>query len=113
VVATIRNPAGSPVLAGLAVRRGRLPGWLAGSMNSGVPRWTRRRRFRPGGYPTVGVVPAGTAAEFAVPVTSSARRYLLTVVVGQADGRLRVHRLRLGGPRLAVSHSLAAPRPSR
>ena len=113
VIATVRNPSGSPVLAGFAVHRGRLPLWLAGPRTSGVPRRTARRAFRPGGYPTVGVVPAWSSQEFAVPVRAGARRYLLTVAVGQADDRLRVHRLRLSGARFAVSQSLAACRPSR
>jgi hypothetical protein len=95
VVATVRNPARSPMLAGLRVRRAWRPAWLAGSMDSGVPRWTARRKFRPVGYPTVGVVSAGGTAELALPVTADARRYLLTVAVGEGDGRLRVHRLRL------------------
>jgi hypothetical protein len=29
-------------------------------------------------------------------VPAGARHYLVTVLVGQADGRLRVHRLRIG-----------------
>lgn len=97
VVATVRNPSGTPVLAGLSVRRARLPGWLAGGLDVTVPRRTARGRFRPGGYPTIGIVPALGTARFTVPVPASARRYLLTAVVGQAGGRLRVYRLRVAG----------------
>jgi len=61
-----------------------------------VPRRTLRRKFRPARYATVGVVPAGGAAEFAAPVPARARRCLLTAAVGQEGGRLRVRRLRLG-----------------
>ena len=39
----------------------------------------------------VGVVSAGGTARFAVPVAAPGRRYWLTVVAGQAAGRLRVH----------------------
>jgi hypothetical protein len=57
---------------------------------------TGRGKFRPGRFETVGVAPAGGAAELAVPVTVRARRYVLTAAVGQEGSRLRVHRLRLG-----------------
>jgi hypothetical protein len=48
-------------------------------------------------------------------VTADARRYLLTVAVGQGDGRLRVHRLRLTtvgsarGRRIASLHEISRP----
>ena len=96
VVVTVRNPSGTPVLAALTARTALLPAWLAGSHDVSVPRRTLRRRFRPGNYATVGVAPAGGAAEFTVPVPARSRRYLLTAAVGQEGGRLRVHRLRLG-----------------
>ncbi len=67
-------------------------------MTSACRGWTSRGKFRPGRYATVGVAPAGGAAELAVPVPSRARRYVLTAAVGQEGGRLRVHRLRLGLP---------------
>ena len=97
VFATVRNPSGTPALTALRVRRGLVPGSLAGKFSVRVPRWTKGRRFRPGAYETVGVVPAGGAAEFSVPLTRSARRYVLTVAVGQQGGRLRLYRLRLAG----------------
>jgi hypothetical protein len=96
VVATVGNPSGTPVLGALRVSRALLPSWLAGAGGVRVPRRTAGRAFRPGRYATVGVVPAAGAAEFAVPVPVRARRYLLTVAVGQAGGRLRVYRRRLG-----------------
>lgn len=97
IFATVRNPSGTPALTALRVRRGLVPGSLAGKFSVRVPRWTKGRRFRPGAYETVGVVPAGGAAEFPVPVPERARRYVLTVAVGQRGGRLRVYRLRLAG----------------
>ena len=97
IVATVRNPSGTPVLAALQVRRGLLPAWLAGQAGIRVPRWTKGRKFRPGAYATVGIVAAGGAAEFPVPVQERAHRYLLSVAVGQEGGRLRVHRLRPAG----------------
>jgi hypothetical protein len=96
IVVTVRNPSGTPVFAALTAKTALLPAGLASARNVSVPRWTLRRKFRPGKYAAVGVAPAGGAAEFAVPVPARARRYLLTAVVGQQGGRLRVHRLRLG-----------------
>ena len=94
-VVTVRNRGGSPVLAAVSVRRALLPGWLTDTVSVVVPRRTSRRAFRPDGYPTVGVVDGGAAEELIAPVPAAARRYLLTVLVGQPEGRLRVHRLRL------------------
>jgi hypothetical protein len=94
-IVAVRNPGGVPVLAAVAVRRGVLPGWLAGAVNSAVPRRTARRAYRAVGFPTVAVVAGGQCAELAAPVPVVARRYLVTVLVGQAGGRLRVHRLRI------------------
>jgi len=96
IVVTVRNPSGTPVLAALSARRALLPSLFTEPRGVSVPRWTGRRKFRPGKYETVGVAPAGSAAEFAVPVAVRARRYVLTAAVGQDGGRLRVHRLRLG-----------------
>jgi hypothetical protein len=95
-VATLRNPSGTPVLAALGARRDLTPAFLAEPHDVSVPLRTLRRKFQPGRYECVGVVPAGGAAELAVPVPVPARRYVLTVTVGQEGGRLRVHRLRLG-----------------
>jgi hypothetical protein len=95
-VVAVRSPGGSPVLAAVAVRRALLPGWLAGAVTSAVPRRTARRAYRPGGFPTVAVVPGGQFGELSAPVPAPARRYLVMVLVGQAGGRLRVHRLRIG-----------------
>lgn len=94
-VVAVRNRSGSPVLAAVSVRRALLPGWLTGTVSVVVPRRTTRRAFRPDGYLTVGVVGGGAAGELTAPVPAAARRYLLTVLVGQPEGRLRVHRLRL------------------
>jgi hypothetical protein len=103
IVVRVRNPSGTPVFAALTARRALLPAGLASAQTVTVPRWTLRRKFRPQQYAAVGVAPAGGAAELAVPVRTRARRYLLTAVVGQEAGRLRVHRLRLG----PVSHAAA------
>lgn len=101
IVVTVRNPAGTPVLVALNARRALLPGPLAEPRGVSVPRLTGRAKFRPGRYETVGVAPAGGAAELAVPVAERGRGYVLTAAVGQEGGRLRVHRLRLG----PVSHT--------
>jgi len=97
IFATVRNPSRTPALTALRVRRGFVPGPIAGQFSVRVPRWTKGRRFRPGAYETVGVVPASGATEFAVPVAQRSHRYVLTVAVGQQGGRLRVYRLRLAG----------------
>ena len=94
-IVAVRNPGGAPVLAAVAVRRSVLPGWLAGAVSSAVPRRTARRAYRAGGLPTVAVVARGQCAELAAPVPVDARRYLVTVLVGQGGGRLRVHRRRI------------------
>jgi len=41
----------------------------------------------------VGIVPASGSARLTVPVRETGDRYQLTAVIGQAGGRLRVHRL--------------------
>jgi hypothetical protein len=94
-IVAVRNPGGAAVLAAVAVRRGVLPGWLAGAVSIAVPRRTARRAYRAVGFATVAVVAGGQCAELAAPVAAVARRYLVTVLVGQAGGRLRVHRLRV------------------
>ena len=95
-VVAVRNPGGTPVLVAVGVRRALLPGWLAGAVASAVPRRTARRAYRPSGFPTVAVVPGGQFAELSAPVPAAERYYLVTVLVGQAGGRLRAHRLRIG-----------------
>jgi hypothetical protein len=96
VAACVRNPSDTPLLAALQVRRTLLPSLLADPHTIVVPRWTARRRFQAGEYGTVGVVPDGGTAKLVMRVPVSARHYLVTVVVGQGGGRLRVHRLRVG-----------------
>ena len=94
-VVAVRNPGSTPVLAAVAARRALIPGWLGGAVGSAVPRRTARRAYRPDGFPTVAVVAGGQRAELSAPVPAAVRRYLVTVLVGQAGGRLRVHRLRI------------------
>jgi len=100
ILVTVRNPSGTPVLAALSARRALLPSLPGEPRSVSVPWRTGRKRFLPGRFETVGVAPACGAAEFAVPapvpITGPARRYVLTVAVGQEGRRLRVHRLRLG-----------------
>jgi hypothetical protein len=96
IIVTVRNAAGTPVIAALRARRAVLPAGVAASCTVRVARWTARRRFRPPRYATLGVVPAAGAAAFTLPVPVRARRCLLIVAVGQEGGRLRVHQLRLG-----------------
>jgi hypothetical protein len=94
----VGNPGPTPVLAAVAVRRALLPGWLAGLLGadgSSVARRTTRRAYRPDRFPTVAVVAGRRWAELAAPVPAAARRYLVLVLVGEADGRLRSHRLRI------------------
>jgi hypothetical protein len=95
VIATVVNPSGTPVLAGLRVRRAVLPVWLAGAGGVRVPHWTRRRALRPDRFTAVGAVLPG-AAQYTLPAPPGGRRCLLTVVVGQEGARLRAYRLRLG-----------------
>ena len=92
VVAEVRNPSESAVLAGLAAQRTRVPGWLGGG-SVGVPRRTARRALRAGRFPVVGIVPASGSARFVIGVPEAGERYRLTAVIGQAGARLRVHRL--------------------
>jgi hypothetical protein len=94
-VVAVGNPGAAPVLAAVAVRRALLPGWLGGAVGIAVPRRTARRGYRAGGFPTVAVVAGGQCAELSAPVLAAASRYLIMVLVGQAGGRLRVHRLRI------------------
>jgi hypothetical protein len=96
IVATVRNPSGTPVFAALRARRDRIPAWLAEPHDVSVPVRTLRPKFRPSRYGCVGIVPAGGEARLALPAPARARRYQLTVAIGQEGGRLRVHRLRLG-----------------
>ena len=107
ILAAIGNPSATPVLAGLEARKARTPRRLTGGLNVSVPRRTARRKFRPSAYATVGIVPGGTTVSFAVPVSSSARCYLLTAAIGQAGGRLRLYHLHLAGgsaaPRAAAA----------
>jgi drug/metabolite transporter (DMT)-like permease len=94
----VGNPGPTPVLAAVTVRRALLPSWLAGLLGadgSAVARRTARRAYRPDGFPTVAVVAGRNWAELAAPVPAVARRYLVLVLVGEADGRLRSHRLRI------------------
>jgi len=93
VMVRVHNTGDVPLIAGCTARRRRLPGWAGAGGTVRVPRRTARRRFRAPRHEVVGVVPAGAQARFAVPGGAAARRYLLTVVIGQAGGRLRVFRL--------------------
>jgi hypothetical protein len=109
VVAMIRNPSAKPVLAGLSVRRTVLPKWLNPGPHVTVPVRTARRALRPTRYATIGVVPARASARFPVPTGEHARHYLLTAAIGQADGRLRLHRLPVTGPHSAARTELTLP----
>jgi hypothetical protein len=109
VVATVRNPSRTPVLAGLSVRRARVPEWLGGGLNVTVPRRTGRRAYRPSAYPTVGIVPGDATVRFTVPVPAAARRYRLTAAVGQAGGRLRVYRVHVARAHVPARAELTVP----
>lgn len=107
LIAEIQNPSAGPAVTGLTARRAVAPEWLApGDVT--VPLRTIRRGLRPGAYDTIGVVPAFETARLAVPVDRAARRYRLTVAVGQRDARLRLHRIVVTAPPLP-----SAPAPRR
>jgi len=119
IIATVRNPAAVPLVAGLTVRRQLLPGLLDPGLTVRVPRRTARRKFLAGEQDTVGVVPAGGQAEFRMTAPAlltrtglirTGRRYRLTAVVGQAGGRLRVIGVPVvsGGPAGAARPAPAA-----
>lgn len=93
VIATVRNPGDMPLMAGFSATRRLIPGWLDGGTTVRTARRTMRRRFRAPAHQVVGVIAAGSDAKFAVPVARLARRYLLTAVIGQAGGRLRIFRV--------------------
>jgi hypothetical protein len=108
IVATVVNPSPVPALVGLSARPGR-PAWLAGlghPLTVTVPRRTARAKFHPPSYATVGIVPPSASIRFPVPVERAARRYVLTVVVGQGAGRLRLHRLHVPGTKVPVRAKL-------
>jgi hypothetical protein len=86
ILATVANRSAVPLLVGLHARGG----LTAGSSTVRVPRRTRARRYRAGAQDTVGVVPGWESAIFRVPVRAGSRRYRLTAVIGQSEGRLRV-----------------------
>jgi hypothetical protein len=96
VIAELRNPSGTPAMAALSARPARVL-WWATTPNVTVPRRTARYGLRASRYDTVGVVPAGGSAQFAVPVGAGGRRYRLVVVIGQGGGRLRVHTVGVDG----------------
>jgi hypothetical protein len=106
VAAWVSNKSASAVLAGMTVRHARLwDRWPGGGFSVRVPRRTARR-FRATSHDTVGVVPADATVPFTVPIpaatvaaalAAAARGYVLTVAVGQREGRLRVYRLRVRG----------------
>jgi hypothetical protein len=92
VAVAIDNPSPASVMVGLSARRSAIPVALrAGSIS--VPVRTARRGLRADRYETVGVVPSRSVASFLVPVTETGPGYLLTAAIGQAGGRLRVHRV--------------------
>lgn len=102
-VVAVRNRGRVPVLAAVAVRPALLPGRLAGAVASGVARRTARRAYWADGFGTVAVVAAGQHAELSAPVPAAARRYLVTVLVGQrpAAGAPAADRGRRGRRRMA------------
>ena len=110
VIATVRNPSDKPVLAGLSARRTVVPALLRCGPSVTVPTRTARRGLRPTAYATIGVVPPHASARFPVAIRGHlARRYLLTAAIGQAGGRLRLHRLHVAGPHSAAPTELTLP----
>jgi hypothetical protein len=86
IAATVRNASDVPVLVGLSVRTS----FFAGGMTARVPWRTAGRRYRADTHDALGVVPAGEAASFRVPIRRHGRHYQMVAVVGQDGRRLRV-----------------------
>ena len=90
-VVTVRNPGPVPVLVGLTARRCWAPAWLVGNpLIVRVPRVTTRGRLRPARQAVVGVLAAGDAGRWLIPVPHGGLTRRVVAVAGQAGGRLRV-----------------------
>jgi hypothetical protein len=90
-VVTVRNPGSVPVLVGLTARRYWTPAWLGGNpLIVRVPRLTKRGRLRPARQAVVGVLAAGDAGRWLIPVPHGGLTRRVVAVAGQAGGRLRV-----------------------
>jgi len=90
-VVTMRNPGPVPVLVGLTARRSWVPSWLRPEpLIVRAPRLTNRRWLKPGRQAIVGVLAAGDAARWLVPVPRGGMTRRMVAVIGQAGGRLRV-----------------------
>jgi hypothetical protein len=88
---TVRNPGPVPVLVGLTVRRYWAPAWLGGNpLIVRVPRATIRGRLWPARQAVVGVLAAGDAGRWLVPVPHGGLTRRVVAVAGQTGGRLRV-----------------------
>jgi hypothetical protein len=86
VIVVIANSGDIPVLVGLSARR---RGWPGRGMRTTVSSLTTQRRYRADRQDTIGVVPARSVSRLSmlIPVRLRCR---VAVVIGQADGRLRV-----------------------
>jgi hypothetical protein len=90
-VVTVRNPSSVPVLVGLTSRRSWAPSWLLPDpLIVRVPLLTTRGRVLPGRQAVVGVLAAGDAGRWLVPVPRGRIARRVVAVAGQAGGRLRV-----------------------
>ena len=91
IIATVRNPGDVPLVAGLVVRRQRLPGWFWRWPDGAGAQADRPAEVPGRGAGHRGVVPAGDRPSSGWrPAPPGGRRYRLTAVIGQAGGRLRV-----------------------
>lgn len=90
-VVTVRNPGPVPVLVGLTARRSWVPFWLHGDpLIVRVPFLTTRPRLLPARQSVVGVLAAGDAGRWLIPVPRGRIARQAVAVAGQAGGRLRV-----------------------
>lgn len=91
-VVTMRNPGKVPVLVGLTTRRSWVPyRFHPDPLIVRVPRLTTRRgRLKPGRQAVVGVLAAGEAGRWLIPVPRGRVTRRVVAVIGQAPGRLRV-----------------------
>jgi hypothetical protein len=88
---TVTNPGSEPVVVGMSASRYRALRFeqLRVPFVSRAPRWYERRRPDRGASTVLGVVPAGDLARWNVATGPGPVR--LTLTLGQADDRLRIH----------------------
>ena len=86
VIVVIANSGDTPVLVALSTRR---VGWPGRGIRTTVPSRTTQRRYRADRQDTIGVVPPQSVSRLSMLIPAQLR-CRVAVVIGQADGRLRV-----------------------